>query len=438
MLKHNFSVAIWCIVLALILGGCSSDKEIPQGKRISVLEQASSIKPDVSNGDQLVKIAEPETNVGWWQNDYNAQHIIPHVNTGTDFNKQWTSNFGKGRSKREILLAKPLINAGYVYTLDAEGLLSAYNIKDGENIWRMELISENSNIADTALKGAGVATDGKIIYVTTGFGSVVAVKAKDGAKVWENSLKTPLRIAPVIAAGKVLVQSADNRFFALDAQTGEILWDYDIAMENTTVVGGASAAYCPKLDVIISGFSGGEIQAFNASLGTPLWEDNAVSNRQAYSSTFLHSIKASPVVEDETAYILGNADVLAALDIRSGNRNWEKEIGGVNTPLLSGNTLFVVSNDNDLLAINKANGDILWSTSIELGGKVNEVTPFSPILMNNQLVLALSNGRINVYNPKNGQKVNMIDLDEDLNSAPVVADGYIVFTTAKAKLLVYK
>jgi len=296
MLKHNFLTVTGCAILALTVGACSSDKDIPQGKRISVLEQAASVKPDVANGAELVKISGAQANASWWQNDYNAQHIIPHVNTGTDFKRQWSSSFGKGRSKREILLAKPLINADTVYTLDAEGVLSSYNIKDGENIWRMELVSENSNISDTALKGAGLATDGKNIYVTTGFGSVVAVKAKDGSKVWENSLKTPFRIAPVIAADKVFVQSADNRFFALDVKSGEILWDYDIAMENTTVVGGASAAYCPDLDVVISGFSGGEIQAFNASLGTPLWSDDAVSNRQAYSSTFLHSIKASPVV----------------------------------------------------------------------------------------------------------------------------------------------
>ncbi|MBQ8481073.1 MAG: PQQ-binding-like beta-propeller repeat protein [Alphaproteobacteria bacterium] len=438
MLKHNFLTVTGCVVLLLMVGACSSDKDIPQGKRISVLEQAASIKPDVANGADLVKISEAKVSSEWWQNDNNAQHIIPHAKMKANFEKQWSSGFGKGRSKREMLLAKPLINGGKIYALDAEGVLSAYNINDGENIWRMELIAENSNISDTALKGAGLATDGKNIYITTGFGSVVAVKAKDGAKVWENSLKTPFRIAPVIAKDKVFVQSADNKFFALDIKSGEILWDYDIAMESTTVVGGASAAYCPLLDVVISGFSGGEIQAFNASLGTPLWTDNAVSNRQAYSSTFLHSVKASPVVEGETVYVLGNADVLAALDVRSGNRLWEKEIGGISTPLLSGNTLFVVSNDNDLLAINKTNGDILWSTSIELGGKASEVTPFSPILIDNQLFLTLSNGRILVYNPQNGSKINMIDLDVDLNSAPVIAEGYVVFTTAKAKLLVYK
>ena len=438
MFKHKSWTMAGCAFLVLVSGGCSSDKDIPQGTRLSVLEQVSAIKPDVTNGASLIKITSAQGNEEWLQTDDNAQHVVPHVNIGTTFEKQWSSRFGTGRSKREILLAKPLIKGSTVYTLDAEGMLSAFKIEDGENIWRVELLSENSNIGDSALKGAGLAMDGGMIYVTTGFGSVVAVKEEDGSKVWENPLKSPFRIAPVVAAGKVFVQSADNRFYALDAKTGEVLWDYDIAMENTTVVGGAAPAYCKALDVVVSGFSGGDVQAFNATLGTPLWSDNAVSNRQAYSSTFLHAIKASPVVEDETVYVLGNADVLTAIDIRSGSRIWEKEIGGINTPLLSGNTLFVVSNTNDILAVNKKNGDILWATPIELGGKSGEVTPYSPILLNNQLVLTLSNGRVLTYDPHTGKQTNMIDLDENLNSAPIAARGYIIFTTAKAKLLAYK
>lgn len=438
MLERKFGTAFACVVCALTMVSCSSKKDIPQGTRISVWEQASVVKPDVANGASLVKIGSAKGNEKWWQVDANAEHVIPHVNTDLKFEKQWSSRFGSGRSKRDMLLSRPLISGGVVYTLDAEGTLGAYNIKDGENIWRMELLAENSNIEDTALKGAGLATDGVNIYVTTGFGSVVAVKAKDGTKVWENSLKTPIRIAPVFADGKVFVQSADNHFFALNAKSGEILWDYDIAMENTMVVGGGSAAYCKDLDVVLSGFSNGDIQAFSASLGTPLWTDSMVSNRQAYSSTYLHSIKASPVIDGETAYILGNADILAAIDIRSGSRVWKKEIGGINTPLLSGNTLFVVSNDNDLVAIDKINGNILWATPVELGGKSTEVTPFSPLLLNNQLVVTLSNGRVITYNPQNGKKINVVELDENLNSAPIAAQGYVIFVTNKAKLLAYK
>ena len=438
MLERKSWTVLGCAFLAFALSGCSSDKEIPQGKRISVLEQASAIKPDVSNGASLVKIASPTANNEWLQEYHNARHVMPHVNTSVEFKKQWRSGVGTGRSKREMLLAKPLINGDVVYMLDADATLSAVNLKDGEKNWSVELIPENSNISSSALKGAGLAINGDTAYVTTGFGTVVAVKTKDGSKVWEQSLKTPLRIAPVVAAGKVLVQSADNKFSALDAKSGDILWDYDIAMENTTVIGGGAPAYCSALDVIVSVFSNGDVQAFNAGLGTPLWTDTAVSNRQAYSSTYLHAIKASPIIDGETVYVLGNADVLTAIDVRSGNRLWEKEIGGINTPLLSGNTLFVVTNDNDLLAVNKANGDILWATPIELGGKANEVTAFSPILLNNQLVLTLSNGRVLTYNPKTGEKTNLVDLDEDLNSAPIAAQGYIIFTTAKAKLIAYK
>lgn len=438
MLKYRDWTAAGCIVLVLSVGACSSDKVLPKGKRISVLEQASTIKPDVANGADLVKISEAANGSQWLQVDYSAQHIIPHINTDVKFKKQWSSGFGSGRSKRDMLLSRPIIDKKSIYTLDAEGMLSAYNIEDGERIWRVELTSDNSNVDDTALKGAGMAMENGVIYVTTGFGAVVALKSSDGSTIWENNLKTPLRIAPVVVADKVFVQSADNKFFALEAKNGEIVWDYDIALENTTVIGGPAPAYSKALDVVICGFSNGDIQAFNASLGTPLWSDGLVSNRQVYSSTYLHAVKASPVVEGETAYVLGSADVLAAIDIRSGSRIWEKEVGGNNTPLLSGNTLFLVSNSNDLLAVNKKNGDILWAVPIELGGKATEVSPFTPILLNGRLVLALSNGRVIEYNPRNGQKINMVDLETELNSAPIAANGYVIFTTANAKLIAYK
>lgn len=438
MSKRKLWTAFRCAVLALMAVSCSADKDIPQGKRISVLQQASAIKPDVANGASVVKTGAPQDVAQWLQTDANAEHVIPHAKTSYKFEKQWTVDFGSGRSKRDMLLSRPLIKNNTVYTLDADAVVSAYNLKSGEKIWSTELTAENTNIADTSFKGVGLAADDKNIYITTGFGAAAAIKAKDGSKVWEKDLNTPLRIAPMVVAGKVFVQSADNRFFALNAVNGEILWSYDIAMENTTVVGGAAAAYCKDLDVVVGGFSNGDIQAFNASLGTPLWTDTMVSNRQAYSSTCLHSIKASPVIEGERAYVLGSADVLAALDIRNGSRVWEKQVGGVNTPLLSGNTLFVVSNDNDLLAVNKENGDILWATPIELGGKDTEVVPYSPILLNNKLVVALSNGRVITYNPQDGKKINMIELDENLNSAPIAAQGYIIFVSDKAKLSAYK
>jgi hypothetical protein len=204
------------------------------------------------------------------------------------------------------------------------------------------------------------------------------------------------------------------------------------------MVGGAVPAYDSTYDVVITGFSNGEIQAFNAGYGTPLWSDVLVSNRLAYSSTFLNTVKAAPVIENGIAYVFGNANVLAAIDIRSGTRVWEKELGGINTPLVIGNAVYVVTNDNKLIALAKDSGDILWSETIDLGDKAGKVSVFAPLMMNGRLVVTQSNGRVHTFAPENGKLLNTVDLDEDFNSAPVVANGYAVFVNTDADLIVYK
>lgn len=67
------------------------------------------------------------------------------------------------------------------------------------------------------------AFPGDQVYVTTGFGEVVALKAADGRIVWRKMLGKPFRAAPTLADGRVFVVSIDNELSALSATNGEIL-----------------------------------------------------------------------------------------------------------------------------------------------------------------------------------------------------------------------
>ncbi|MDO4161936.1 MAG: PQQ-binding-like beta-propeller repeat protein [Pseudomonadota bacterium] len=428
----------WILAAGFLVSACSGDKVLPEGKRISVLDPIAAVKPDVANSSAHISIPASVTNRNWLQEGYNAQHIQSNFAVGSSFQKQWDSSFGKGGSKREFLISKPLIADGRIYTLDAAGLLSAFNLQNGEVLWDIKLRSDNDNVDDTALKGAGIALDNGTIYATTGYGVVYAVSAKKGEILWQKSLQTPLRIAPMVANGNVYIQSVDNKFYALKAASGEEQWKYDISLENTTLVGGAPAAYAPQLDMVVTGFSNGEIQAFNATLGSPLWSDVLISNRQAYSSTFLDTIKSAPVIDGQTVYAIGNSNIVTAIDLRTGMRKWEREIGSISTPLLVGSTLYIVTNANDLVAVNKENGDILWATPIRPEKKSADTIIFSPLMLGGRLVVTLSDGTLQLYMPQTGKLLSTIDVGEELNAAPIVADGYIVFVTTDADLIAYK
>lgn len=438
MQKRRLFVLCGCVVCAIILASCSGSKDLPSGKRVAVLDSVQTLENN--NGKMVHQIFVPSavSNSEWLQNDMNVAHKSNNLKAGTEFQKQWAAGFGTGSSKRELLLSKPLAKNGLIYTLDADGILSAFNLKDGEKIWTLELEPANRRVNATALKGSGIAIYDNNIYVTTGFGAVVAVDLKKQTKIWEQNLRTPLRIAPVTADGKLFVQSVDNKFFALDMIDGHILWQHDIAMESTTLVGGAEAAYDKSSDMAVTGFSNGELQSFNATLGLPLWSDVLISNHRAYSSTFLHTIKASPVIENGIVYALGTADVFTAVDLRTGERLWEQPFGGTQTPLLISDTLYVVGDDKRLAAFDKKSGDVLWNIAIKTDDADKDARIYAPVMINNSIIVTMSDGHILAYNPHNGKLEKTVDLGENLNSAPIIVDDYVVFTTMKAKLLVFK
>ena len=100
--------------------------------------------------------------------------------------------------------------------------------------------------------------------------------------------------------------------------------------------------------------------------------------------------------------------------------------------------MFVVTNNNELAAINKENGDVLWATALDLGKKASKITVHAPVIFNNLLIVALSDGNVLTYNPQTGKQTNKVDINEDLNAAPIAAGDYIIFTTSNAKIIAYK
>ena len=61
-----------------------------------------------------------------------------------------------------------------------------------------------------------------------------------------------------------------------------------------------------------------------------------------------------------------------------------------------------------------------------------------PVLTNNSLLVALSDGHVFAISPYTGQVLGFINVDDDIELSPVVADEVVVFTTNDADLLAYK
>ena len=432
------------VTTLLVMSGCGLLGKKPlniDGERISIISEDSSLTPDYAPEEIKLRLPRPHNNKRWNQSGGNAQHLMGHLKAGAKLKKLWDSNFGEGTSKRDILIASPVISNKVVFTIDAEAIVSAFRLDNGKKIWEKRLKPDNKEEKSSSLKGAGIAVFNKKIYATTGFGDVFCLNMFDGKKIWKTSLDVPIRIAPTVAANRVVVQALDNTLVALDAENGKTLWKGQTDYEATTIVGGAAPAYNVDMDVIIAAFSNGELRAFKASTGTPLWTDLLISKKRTNSLAEITAIKANPVIDGDKVFAVGYNSVLVAIDLRTGVRIWERETGSTNQPWVAGEYLFVLTNDFNLLALNKNNGKIVWNTVIPTGEDINEKSGIfgnGPVLASNRLIVATSNGYLFAISPYNGEIISYIDISDDIIQSPIVADGTVIFTTSDADIAAYK
>lgn len=210
--------------MAVSLASCglfTPEKILPEGERISVLSSETEIKPDYAPGYVKIKLPQPQPNSRWSQSGGNAKHVMSHLKSGNQIEEYWTANFGEGASKRDFLIAAPVVAHRVVFAIDADAVVTARRLDDGREIWHKRLKPVIKDDKGIALKGAGIAYNGQRLFATTGFGGVFALEMKTGKEIWRYDTEMPIRIAPTTENNRLLVQTIDNTLIALDALSGK-------------------------------------------------------------------------------------------------------------------------------------------------------------------------------------------------------------------------
>ncbi|MBE6450838.1 MAG: hypothetical protein E7016_02610 [Alphaproteobacteria bacterium] len=427
---------------ATLMCSCSifdSQKDLPVGKRISIIEKSQPL--NAKAGNLNIEIPSMSFSNNWSQTGGNSVHIMQNLSGNNNMKKVWEANFGKGENKRNLLLAQPIIIGDYVYAQDVEATVSAFEIASGKKVWKTKIKPENKNISDNGLNGVGLASDGQSIFALTGFGSIVSLDKLNGQQLWRIETKTPLRTAPTVCNNKLIIQTLDNKLIILSTKDGSQINKYDISSEDTVLAGGATPACSVENDIIVAGFSNGYIESFNLSIGYPLWTASIINNKRGNSSTNINAIKASPIIDEELVYAIGNNDMLVALDYRSGETVWSQEIGSTNTPWLAGNYLYVVTNNNELIALDKYTGEVMFNTFILQDYTLEERTDIylsGPIMVNNKLLITSSNGVVYIVSASNGIIEHTIDTKNNLPYAPISANDTVIFVNSDADIIAYR
>lgn len=426
------------VLLAAALGGCSwfGEAEEPPlpGERISVMLFERNLEPDPRIADLAVRLPQQWENVSWPQAGGESDHAMHHLAIPDQVREVWSIQIGDGGNDESPLMAPPVVSGGTVYTVDITYEVAAIDTETGKQRWRVKVDVPEED--EDAFGGGLAYADGRL-YLSTGFAQVFALDAASGEVLWAQQVPGPVRAPPTLAEGRVFVITLDNQVFALDGQSGERSWSHAGFTEAAGLLGSASPA--ASGGTLIVPYSSGELFALRIENGREIWSDNLTAIRRVDALSALAHIRGRPVIDRGIVYAISHSGRMVAIDLRTGGRAWERNIGGLQMPWVAGDFLFVLTTEGEILAITRRGGRVRWVRRLpqweDVEDKVDPITWVGPVLANDRLLVASNNGDVLSISPYTGDAMGRIELGDGVRMPPVVADGTLYFLTNAGELV---
>ena len=207
--------------------------------------------------DQLNAAAGDDNNFLHTNGNYDQTRYFP----GKQIN---TSNVGKlhpawifQTEVKESLETTPIVVNGVMYVTTSFDHVYALNAKTGEEYWHYKHAMGPVTTYCCGPNNRGVAVYDDKVYLATLDSQLVALDAKTGSIVWQTQIADPTlgyseTMAPTAVNGKILIGTNGGEYGirgfvrAYDAKTGKLIWNFDTTPESSVGVWATTRRHRPR------------------------------------------------------------------------------------------------------------------------------------------------------------------------------------------------
>ncbi|MCY4307985.1 MAG: PQQ-binding-like beta-propeller repeat protein [Rhodobacteraceae bacterium] len=445
----NKKVVIGIVSLSVLVG-CSQKDEILAGYRIDIerpLTESAEIVSEIdgtTTGSLIVNNpipgskpfdAPPSVNLTEWTHvNANPRHNPGNLRIDGRLTVAWQRNFGVGSTLRNRLASSPVIAQNIVFTMDAVSNVRAYDT-NGNLIWGTPL---GSDLEEAEASSGGLAYGEGLLFATTGFGELHVLDPDTGGIYWTQGFDAPAVSSPTVHNGFVYLITLDSKAWSLDIRNGRLNWSLESTGGIAMVAGDTSPAISGN-DIILP-FPSAEVVSANAQNGSINWREYISGSRRTNPSSTLIGISSSPVIANNQIYLANQSGSTVALNPSSGTTTWLAPDGSYNPPLPAGDSVFLVTDDFELVRLDATTGLRIWSTDLPSFKADNprrrkEVfAHFGPLLVGGELVVASSDGLIRFFTPETGEVTRTIAITGGATSAPIVVNRTMYLKSSNGTL----
>jgi len=286
---------------------------------------------------------------------------------------------------------------------------------------KLDLLWSTSLTGHGYIGGAAAISDGRIFVSNwpdmtfKGELGFVCLDEKDGRLRWLNPLGGKgSASSPAVSDSKVFIGSLTGDLYCLDIDTGETVWNRTVE-ENPKWWGVASSPLIQNETVYIMSFSDGTLHALNFE-GEELWN----------LSTGEVNPFSSAASSGQRLYFPGGDPGLYCANASSGELIWKAPVDAkiTSTPALWENSAVVVTEES-ISALDANSGEEIWKA--DLNGTIS-----SPAISSGRIYVGSDQkpkGHLSCFNAQDGSLIWRTEVNGPIKSSPLVLDGRIYFGT---------
>lgn len=353
---------------------------------------------------------------------------LTEINEAFQVKVLWDASVGDGVS-HYFSRIKPIVAYNKTISASRMGDVIAFDQATGKKLWQIDLSDINNerrfwDSRVSALVAGGPIAGMSKVFLGTENGKIFALEAETGELVWQGDVKGEIITPPAIDDGILVVNSASGILKAFNADTGEELWQVQQDVPALTLRG-ISAPVIASGGVLL-GTGKGDVSVYILDKGQQGW---ATEIGEPTGSTELErviDVDAAPVVFGDKIYAISSRGNLAAIDLKSGRILWKRQFSSYRQISVHRNDIYITNNRGHVYAINRNNGIERWS-NLSLANR--GVT--GPVVVDDYIVVGDFEGYLHWLNQETGEIVARHHVDSSgIHSTPTVVDN-ILYTQSR-------
>ena len=428
------------LFILLVFCSCSDKSFIISEDRYKVFQEIEKIKIDENVMLESIDLGSKISNSIFSHPGYNASHSAGHLEGPKNKPKKlWSKDIGKGINKEFPLMSNLIGKNNLIFAMDTIGKLSALEQNNGNLIWEKKLGNRKNSYSANA---GGIALDNNAIYAHLGGFDIFTLALDSGDHIWRKTLEYPVVSGPVVSNEGVFYTLVDGTSIYLNKLNGDIIWQIEGNNKSNDTIGTGLISINDSV-AVIPGFNG-DITVLNLDDGSFILEDNLASLSPKTAIEQISSIKANPSIYENSFFAVAQNGRLVSYNLIKGVLNWEHEISASQMVWIAGDSLFVISDNGNLINIRREDGSIRWITNLPY--KIEEnllrfqkfIVHYGPIVASERVYLVSSDNKLRIYNAKNGKLIEAIKFSNGFSTPPIIINSKLFLINNNAMLYAFE